>query len=748
MRLLIRILWCCLFVPYMLQGQENLNRKKVLIKGSVTYQHSTEGIRNVRIQELGGSSVYSNYLGDFSISCTVGNELEISHQSFETRYVLIKNNDRIRVEVERELIGQAVAIQESEEQPMENKSADYRSKSFLKKNKNTHAFENYMATARSVFKIDPSKSILFIEKALASLQFNNTAKEQSEAYRMLGDAYVNLNQLDLGINSYKTAIEQYSTTGTRLKLAQVYATSGMRAKSSKLFIDLLKDRLTPIQKMKVQEGLGDNLSIDKDLRKAANYYEKSLQIAKDLKNNQYVAELNSKIGMCKDNLGNPQGARLYFQASLESAENINLSQRATVTNTIANHYKVQENFDKEIEFRSQALEVLSQRNVGDIPRSVKVDQVSISSLNFDIGKAYVNKKAYKMAIPFLEKSKFEAKEAKNVTLEKRAVENLSNAYKNIGDYKKALSSYQEYVLLVDALYKQKEAAIKAAVSLGKDLTNKQNRINSLEKDRELVASKYSLYAKEQELTVESYKRQRMIIYSLIAGLFLMLLSLFFMYRSNKQRKMTNNLLALKSLRSQMNPHFIFNALNSVNSFIAQNDERAANRYLTEFSKLMRNVLNNSEKDFIVLADEIELLELYLRLEHQRFEDKFEYELTIDPAIQTYEFQIPPMLLQPYIENAVWHGLRYKKEAGKLVVSMAMKDKNSIEILITDNGIGRSESKRLKTKNQKKQESKGMNNIKERIAILNDMYGDKVMVTVSDLLDDGSGTKVLLILKKN
>ena len=250
------------------------------------------------------------------------------------------------------------------------------------------------------------------------------------------------------------------------------------------------------------------------------------------------------------------------------------------------------------------------------------------------------------------------------------------------------------------------------------------------------------------MTVENDRRQKLTIYALLTGLVLLLLSLFWMIRSNRQGKLANNLLALKSLRTQMNPHFIFNALNSVNSFIAQNDERSANRYLTEFSTLMRSVLINSEEDFIPLEKEIELLELYLKLEHSRFQDKFDYELVIDKKIEQHRFQIPPMLLQPYVENAVWHGLRYKEEKGFLKVALVKKDEETITIEISDNGIGRKKSKELKTDHQKKQQSKGMQNIKQRIQILNEMYKDKVDVFIEDMYDDATGTKVILTLKKD
>ena len=197
----------------------------------------------------------------------------------------------------------------------------------------------------------------------------------------------------------------------------------------------------------------------------------------------------------------------------------------------------------------------------------------------------------------------------------------------------------------------------------------------------------------------------------------------------------------------MNPHFIFNALNSVNNFISKSDERSANRYLSDFSSLMRSVLENSEEDFIPLEKELQQLELYMKLEHSRFEDKFEYDITIDKDVQISKYQIPPMLLQPYIENAIWHGLRYRETKGFLSVSIKENTSKSISICITDNGIGRKKSTSIKTQNQKKQKSKGMGIIEKRVAILNDMYADKVDIEISDLEIDGSGTKVLFILKK-
>jgi len=163
---------------------------------------------------------------------------------------------------------------------------------------------------------------------------------------------------------------------------------------------------------------------------------------------------------------------------------------------------------------------------------------------------------------------------------------------------------------------------------------------------------------------------------------------------------------------------------------------------------MRAVLENSEEDFIPLEKEIELLELYTKLEHFRFKDKFDYTISVSENVNISEFQIPPMLLQPYIENAVWHGLRYKKQKGILEITIEQESNNEITIIIADDGIGREKSKALKTQHQQKQNSKGMGNIKKRVSILNAMYKDKVDVFIENYRDeDDKGTKVVVRLKK-
>ncbi len=237
--------------------------------------------------------------------------------------------------------------------------------------------------------------------------------------------------------------------------------------------------------------------------------------------------------------------------------------------------------------------------------------------------------------------------------------------------------------------------------------------------------------------------QRIIIYALVAGLILVIVAAWLVYKNARKRRIANQLLALKSLRSQMNPHFIFNALNSVNSFISKNDEKSANKYLADFSRLMRMVMENSQHDFIPLSQEIEILNLYLTLEHYRFRDKFEYTFEVAKEIDADQFEIPPMLIQPYIENAIWHGLRYKEEKGFLWLSFSVKEKDILRIVIEDNGIGRKKSALLKTPNQKANKSTGIKNTESRVELINELFGENLRVVIEDFdptIED-TGTRI-------
>jgi len=705
------------------QTQDFSNRgPKLTIKGSVFESETKDPIQNVNIEVIGGAYTTTDIFGDFKIEARKGDELTLRHKDFETVYHIIQNDDTIKIMVES------------------NEKQNYTRSKFKKyiSSSKIDTFQVLVDSAQAYLKKDAKKSIEFIAEALSE---SNTSKKNSEAYAVLGDIYTFWKQYDLAVSNYRISLQNSNSSTVKLKLAAAYKQNKNYQESIETYHAINKNNVTNWQLTDLYEGLGDVYLLTKSYNLAIGAYKNALSIAQKHIITPKITDLNSKIAQVYNAKGEPEKAEDYFNKSLKLANTENKKRAVEEQIKVADFKNKANDFSDEIILRKKALNTISEIE-GEAEGIDNESALTPQKQNYKIGNAYASQRDYGNAIPYLKKSIEVADDKADFIVQKDATRKLSEVYRDAGQFNKALLAYQDYVDLVDKLYALKEQEISQAARFGKDIVSKQNRILSLESDRELSESKY-------QLTTEQAKRQKLIIYSLIGGLLLLLFGAFLMYKYIKQQRLANNLLALKSLRSQMNPHFIFNALNSVNSFIASNDERTANRYLTDFSLLMRAVLENSEEDFIPLGKEIKLIERYTKLEHFRFQDKFNYTINVDEHIQVEDFVIPPMLLQPYIENAVWHGLRYKNTKGHLDIAITQTESDKIKITITDNGIGRKKSKFLKTENQQKQNSKGMGNIKKRVTILNEMYKDKVAVFIDDFQDEeDTGTKVVVTLKKD
>jgi len=480
---------------------------------------------------------------------------------------------------------------------------------------NKTTYKVFLDSAQYYKKTDIEKSIEFVIQAITTLGKGSNKSQLAESYKILGDIYQYHKQYDLAIDNFNYSLELKKTVETTLLLGETYVLNKNNEEAALVLSPLLEMRkLIPYQKVRLYELLGDAAKGKNQTQKAISNYNESLKVAEKNQIAPKITDLNSKIAEIYALVDRLQTAEGFYNNSLSLSEEQNPKRAIQEKEKVADFYNSKRRFDDEIQLRKKTLVV-----------------------------------------------------------KKDATRKLSEVYRNQGDFTKALETYQAYVAVVDSLYVRKEQEISMAARLNREITTKQNRISSLEQDRELSQSKYSLARTEQQLFEESNKRQKGIIYSLVGAMALLALTAFFFYHSNKQQKLSNNLLALKSLRTQMNPHFIFNALNSVNHYIAKSDERSANRFLSDFSVLMRTVLENSFKKI---------------------------------------------------------------------------NEETIQISITDNGIGRKKSEALKTANQKKQRSKGMGNIKKRIGILNEMHKNKVDVTIKDLYNEGTGTKVALQLKKD
>jgi ligand-binding sensor domain-containing protein len=218
------------------------------------------------------------------------------------------------------------------------------------------------------------------------------------------------------------------------------------------------------------------------------------------------------------------------------------------------------------------------------------------------------------------------------------------------------------------------------------------------------------------------------------------------YNERNKVLLANN--ELKALRAQMNPHFIFNALNSIQHFIMTSDEQGASKYLNKFAKLIRSILNNTEKSSVSLKDEVESLRLYIELEMLRFENKFDYEINVNADVDLDFYEVPTLLIQPYVENAIIHGLVPKSRDGHLRINISIEN-NFIVCVITDNGIGRQRSAELKANSVKKgHRSLGMKITRDRLELLNSVHNSSLSVNIIDLYDEKNepvGTKVEIFI---
>lgn len=277
-------------------------------------------------------------------------------------------------------------------------------------------------------------------------------------------------------------------------------------------------------------------------------------------------------------------------------------------------------------------------------------------------------------------------------------------------------------------------------------------INALNEDGVAAEKNISL-----TFTIDApfYKKLWFII--LVCGILFLTMYIYFRQRLKSEKK-SNELLAqkiqleqelhqsmLSSIKSQMNPHFLFNALNTVQSYIYTNEKENASLYLGKFSELTRTILDMSNKERVTIAEEIKALQLYVELEQLRFEDKLQYHFNIDKNISTETTYIPSMLIQPYVENAIKHGLMHQKNQWKLLIAFKLNN-NSIKVTIDDNGVGRKASAAINQQRLKDHQSFASNANQKRLDILNKGLPQSISLNIIDKVDEhgyAAGTTMIL-----
>jgi tetratricopeptide (TPR) repeat protein len=457
-----------------------------------------------------------------------------------------------------------------------------------------------------------------------------------------------------------------------------------------------------------------NLTLNQP-EQALEMFTQSLEREKTLNNELGVAINFQNIGYAYQAMKQPDLALSYFQKSLQYNEKINsFVGRSICLNSIGEVYLS----------KNEPIEALKNFNMALLFAEKTGDNYYISQTHANLGKAFLKLGRPDLALPEVDKFNSIALKINSGSLIKDSYKLLSEYNENIGNYKVALDYY------------------KTSVDYNDSIVNERNSryLNELQ-------TIYENKKKEQQielLTAENEIRTQRLIILLIVVLTILLTVIFLLFWQRKKTTQQKTELKLKLFRSQMDPHFIFNALGSIQSFMYQNEPGKAASYLGQFSSLTRSVLKNSNKELITLEEELETLKNYIEIERMRKRNCFNYELIIDEDIEPDFIYVPPILLQPFVENSIQHGFA-KKDCNQGMISIRIEQgPGSIQINITDNGQGINTS--LNNKIDNNHQSMGMKIFKERIHLIERKYKKTVKFEVYDLSEKNpelTGTSVLI-----
>jgi hypothetical protein len=363
------------------------------------------------------------------------------------------------------------------------------------------------------------------------------------------------------------------------------------------------------------------------------------------------------------------------------------------------------------------------------------DKSNIAETNESMGEAYYAFGKYMKALFWLKKVVLTANYINSKRIVKECYSAMAGVYQKINDYKNAYKYQKLYDNTKELLDEESSRKIAEMITTY-ETVKKNNEIQLLNKEKQLLN-------KDKELQTAEIRRQHLMI--LGGGLFI--ISTFFIMLLLRQRNLKKKViekaitahkmaaLELQSLRSQLNPHFMFNSLNAIQELIVLEENELSQLYLERFARLLRMLLENANQTFIPLRKEIDLLEHYLSLENLRIPD-LQYSIDVDPILDLEKTMIPNMMLQPYIENALWHGLQHKKGEKKLQLHISRQNA-LVQYQIKDNGIGRKKASELKSVYRKEHQSKGMELLSKRFSLLAKEYGQNIHSKITDVVENGN-----------
>ncbi|SIS70937.1 Histidine kinase [Chryseobacterium piscicola] len=566
--------------------------------------------------------------------------------------------------------------------------------------------------------VNVAKEVSSESKILRKAVEKKDESAEAESYFKIGESYFNASNFSKSEeyflkskNIYETLNDKQNLEKVARKLAQSQENQNKLKAAAKNYEVASKVGYSKTKKIQNSNDASRLNSSSPVMRMEA--IQNNIQISEKENNKEDLATGYSQMAEANLEEKDIPKAEENLTAAYKISKDESPQQALAINQKLTDLYVVNKDFDKAIKAKK---EVLKEDFVKDNSQK-KVEQIQ------ELADIYIKKNDPKEAIVLL-KNAYDIALNKGHTLEaQKSVKRLDSLYAISQNTNASVQLYRDFLGKLPDLVSKDRSLVD-----NKILEDTEQRISQLEQ--------------EKKLKDELIRKKNLFNYSLIAALAILIGLIFFIFRTLKKVQIKNKKIALQSLRREMNPHFIFNSLNSVNHFIATNNELEANQYLTKFSKLMRGVMENSTEDFIPFQQELDLLQNYLALEKTRFADRFDYEIEVDESLNTQSLKVPGMLVQPFLENAVWHGLRYRTTKGFLKLKFEKSSEN-LKITIEDNGIGIEESKKQKTEHQKTRKGRGMKNTLERIALLNDLYQKNIS---TEITDKPNANGVLVIIK--
>jgi tetratricopeptide (TPR) repeat protein len=581
------------------------------------------------------------------------------------------------------------------------------------------------------------EALKFFLAALKMSEEIGSKQEIANSYNNVGLIYLNQDNDPEALKNLLAALKIREEIGNKQQIANSYNNIGIIYFDQTNYPEALKNYLAAL---KIREDIGDKQNIALSFRNIGNVYEKqgnyaeaqknnlaSLKIYEEIGDKQEIADCYLQIGViCMDQGNHPEALKNYLAALKISEETGDKLRIANGYFSIGDFYSLQGNFPEALKNNLAGLKLVEQLRD---KASIAIVYIKLGRLSIKLHKPAEAKKYLDDAISLSMEMgiKYPIRDAYNALVELDSLE---------GNFKSAYENHKMYILYRDSV------------------VNKENAVKIVGMEMQYEFDKKEAVTKlEQEKAIEATKNRSNLIMMtsailIISSLFIILL---IRQRNSKKRAIEKATTAhkmaeleLQSLRTQLNPHFMFNSLNSIQELILLEENEKSQSYLARFGKLLRMLFENAESPFISLRKEMDFLQLYLGLENLRIPD-LQYSISTDPTLNTEETLIPNMILQPYIENAIWHGLSHKEKDKQLQIRI-YRENGIVNYEIEDNGVGRKKAAELKSLFRQKHRSKGMELLSKRFKLLNEEYSSDINTTITDVIKNNEVSGTLVRIK--